>query len=524
MATALAGKDKIKVMYVRPPAHLWPIINESDNFLPPLNFPSLAAYIRRESKGVEQQIVDCMPHKIGWKSLRAIMEREKPDIVGVGDMIIYAHEGMRVLQMAKEINPNCVTLAGGVFHSHMPEHTLTKYPQADVIVRYEGEVTTKELYDALREGRDLATVKGLAFRDAGNTVVQTPPRPLVEDLDSLPIPAYDMIPIEKYAPFGMLWPKAITVQASRGCPYICDFCTWSATEGERSVDAAGNLNFRPRVRIKSPQRMVQEVAMLYEKYGIRYLFWVDATWNYDVKWLDEFCSELIDRKYKLGWWAFVRADLMLKQEEAGVLEKMVKAGLRHCLFGAERSDAAGMAEVGKDKIAADHFLQASHLLERKYPQVFRQACFLVGVPSETPGSLAALSQYVRDTHVDFPAIHPIMPYPGTPAFEKFKPYVEEWDFSKWDMFVPVIKPKEMTRDQVSELAKNINLDFIQKQPLRYIKGLFSRHKIRRRLYWWFLFAIGRVVGRDLLLAILGKKKFEGFGAVNRLWKPSWYDK
>jgi len=523
MVASLAGKDKIKVVYVRPPSHLWPIINESDNFLPPLNFPSLVAYVRRESTGVEQKIVDCMPHKIGWKSLYKVLEEEKPDVVGVGDMILYSQEGMRVLEMAKKVNPDCVTIAGGVFHSHMPEYTLNKYQQTDVIVRYEGERTLKDLLDALREGRDLKKVEGIAFRE-GEQVIQTAPRPLIDDLDTLPIPAYDMIPIEKYAPFGMLWPRAITIQGNRGCPYVCDFCSWSVTEGEHFVDQNGQEAFRPRVRTKSPQRVVEEVALLYEKYGVRYLFWVDATWNYDIKWLDEFCSELIRRKYKLGWWAFTRADLMLKQEEAGVLEKMVKAGLRHCLFGAERSDTEGLAEVGKDKISADHFLQASHLLERKYPEVFRQACFLVGLPSETPKSLASLSQYVRDTHVDFPAIHPIMPYPGTPAYTKLKPYVEEWDFSKWDMFVPVIKPKTMTRAEVTEHAKNINLDFIQKQPLRYIKGLFSRHKIRRRLYWWFLFAIGRVVGRDLVLALLGKKKFEGFGAVNRLWKPSWYDK
>lgn len=522
MRSTLAGKDKIKIVYVRPPAHLWPIINESDNFLPPLNFPSLAAYIRRESLGVEQKIVDCMPNKIGWKSLYRVLEEEKPDVVGVGDMIIYAHEGMRVLKMAKEINPNVVTLAGGVFHSHMPDHTLNNNPQADIIVRYEGEQTLKELLDALREGRELSTVKGIAYRE-GSQVLATPPRPLIDDLDTLPIPAYDMIPIDKYAPFGMLWPKAITVQGNRGCPYVCDFCSWSVTEGERIAGPDGQVIFRPRTRTKSPQRMVEEIGMLYEKYGIRYLFWVDATWNYDANWLDEFCTEIIRRKYKLGWWAFTRADLMLKQEEAGVLEKMVRAGLRHCLFGGERSDQAGLNEIGKDKVTADHFFQVSHLLERKYPEVFRQACFLVGLPSETPQTIAHLSQYVRDSHVDFPAIHPIMPYPGTPAFTKFKDLIEEWDFSKWDMFVPVIKPHNMTRAEVTRLATNINTDFIGKQPLRYLKGMFGRHKIRRRLYWWFMFAIFRVIFRDLLLSIVGKKKFEGFGAVNRLWKPSWYD-
>jgi len=522
MKIPLSGKDKIKLVYVRPPSHLWPIINESDNFLPPLNFPSLAAYIRRETVDIEQKIIDCMPHKIGWKTLYRVLKEENPDVVCVGDMIIYAHEGMRVLEMAKQINPNVVTIAGGVFHSHVPEHSLKEWPQLDLIVRYEGEETLRELLDALRNEEDLNSVRGIAFREE-DSIVETDPRPLIEDLDSLPIPAYDMIPLNKYAPFGMLWPKAVSIQSNRGCPYICEFCSWSATEGEHFLDEKGEVRFRPRIRLKSPERTVEEVSLLYEKYGVRYLFWVDATWNFDTKWLDTFSTELIRRKYRLGWWAFTRADLLLKQEEAGVLDKMVKAGLRHCLFGAERSDQGGMDEIGKDKMTADHFMQASHLLERKYPEVFRQACFLVGIPSETPASLAHLTDYIMKSHVDFPAIHPIMPYPGTPAFTKFKGLIEEWDFAKWDMFEPVIKPRNMTRDEVAEHARQINLDFIMRAPHRYIRGMFSRHKMRRRLSWWFLFSISRLVGRDLFLALLGRKKFEGFAGVNRLWKPSWYD-
>ena len=522
MKNALAGKDRIKLVYVRPPSHLWPILNESDNFLPPLNFPSLAAYIRRESVAVEQKIVDCMPYKIGWKTLYRVLEEENADIVAVGDMVIYAEDGMRALEIAKQINPNVVTIAGGVFHSHVPQHSLDKWPQLDIIVRYEGEETLRELLEYLREGKDLAEVRGIAYRE-GNEVVETDPRPLIADLDSLPIPAYDMIPLDKYAPFGMLWPKAATIQSNRGCPYICEFCSWSATEGEHFKDENGLVQFRPRIRMKSPGRTVEEVALLYEKYGVRYLFWVDATWNFDTHWLDEFSSEIIRRKYKLGWWAFVRADLMLKQEKAGVLKKMVKAGLRHCLFGAERSSAEGMDELGKDGMHPDAFRDASHLLAKKYPEVFRQACFLVGLPSDTPESLDHLFNYIMNSKVDFPAIHPIMPYPGTPAFDKFKDLIEEWDYSKWDMFTPVVKPHNMTRAEVAEHATNISTNFIMKAPHRYIRGMMSPHKIRRRLYWWFLISISRVVGRDLVLSLTGKKTFEGFGGVNRLWKPTWYD-
>lgn len=522
MQSTLYGKDRIKIIYVRPPYYYWPIINKSDNYLAPLNLPTIAAYIREKVDGVEQRIIDCMPLEIGYKTLYRMLEEEKPDIVGIGDMICYHEEGAKTLALAKQINPQCVTVAGGPFFSHMAEYSLKKFPQIDFIVKYEGEETFRELIEYLREGKELSHVRGIAYRE-GDRIVETRPRPLIQDLDSLPIPAYDMIPIEKYSPVGMLWRKAITIQGSRGCPYNCDFCTWSATEGEHILDENGKIKLIPRIRMKSPERAVEEVALLYEKYGIDYLFWVDATWNFDIQWLDKFSTEIIRRKYKIGWWAFTRADLMLEQEKAGVLEKMVKAGLRHCLFGAERGDQYELEALGKHKTTPDAFYECCRLLEKKYPQVFRQACFLVGIADDTPKRLEYLSKYTRDTHVDFAAIHPYMPYPGTPSFEKYKDLIEEWDFTKWDMFYPVMRTKHMSREEVAAWAKKISMEFINKQPWRYIKGMLSPHLLRRRLHWWFAFAFMRVYIRDIYLALKGEKKFEGYAGVQKLWKPDWYD-
>jgi len=518
----MSNSQPTKILLVRPPYYYWPIINKSDNFLAPLNLPTLGAYLREKMDNVEVKVVDCMPEQIGFASLKRIMEEEHPDVVGVGDMICFHKEGMKTLALAKEIDPECITLAGGPFFSHMAEYALSNCPQLDYVVKYEGEETTRDLLETLRQGKDATKVRGIAYRDGGK-VVETPPRPLIEDLDSLPIPAYDLIPMHKYSPVGMLWRRAATVQASRGCPYACDYCTWTVTEGEYSEDADGKVQFTPRIRMKSPARMIQEIELLYEKYGTRYLFWVDATWNYDIEWLDEFSSELIRRNYDIGWWAFTRADLMLEQEKAGVLEKMVKAGLRHCLFGAERGTQEGLDTVGKYGTTPDDFVQCCHLLERKYPEVFRQACFLVGLADDTPQALDDLFEYILETHVDFAAIHAFMPYPGTPSFEKCKHLIEEWDYSKWDMFYPVMRTEHMSREAIAAHTKKLNLEFVRRQPLRYLKGMFSRHLLRRRLHWWFAYSFGRVIMRDLIKSALRRKAFEGYAGVQSLWKPEWYD-
>ena len=523
--TALQGKERIKILLVRPPGHLWPLINESDNWLLPLGLPALAAYIRREMEGVEIRILDCLAEKVGWRSLEKAISDYQPDVFGVGDLLIYMFEGLRAVSIAKRLNPDCVTLAGGHAHSHLPEYVLRNQPGLDYVVRFEGEATTVDLLKTLREGGDVANVRSIAYRD-GREVVLTGPRPLIADLDSLPMPAYDLVHTEKYAPYGVMFPKAITIQGARGCPHNCSYCAWTAMEGEHRGDDPHAMSMVPRLRMRSVGRVIEDIDYLYREKGIRYLFWAEGTWNHNHAWVDELCTEILKRDYKgLGWWAFVRADKILEQEELGILPKMVKAGFRHALIGGERPDDAELREVGKDGLRGDALLRCSHLLARKYPVVVRFSTFLTGIRSETPQSMQRLVQYAVDAKLDFAPFHPLTPFPGTPLYDEAskKGWIEETDFSKFDMFKPVMPSEHMTREEISAATLKAQLEFVSKQPLRYLAGFFSPVPLRRRLRWYLTVKMLRVVLRDLWLSIRGKKKFEGFGAIEKLWKPAWYD-
>jgi len=517
------NKDHVKVLFIRPPCHLWPILNESDNFLMPLSFPSLSAYLKREMEGVTVKTIDCLPLKIGYRSLQKIIADENPDIVGVGECLPYIYEGLKSLKIAKKLNPNVISIVGGHFHSHMIEHSLTNHPEIDFIVRYEGEKYLKELIETLRNGDDLSKVKSIAYRE-NNKIIETEIGNLIKNLDDLPIPDYDSMPVEKYAPFGKLFPKAVTIQASRGCPMNCEYCSWSAQEGEHK-HVNGKIHLVPSRRTKSVDRVLEEIDILYKKFKIRYLFWVDGTWNYDTDWLDNLCTEIIKKKYKLGWWAFVRADLLLEQEKQGVLEKMVHAGLRHTLIGGERCSETDMKFIGKSGLNGLETYEVSHLLKKKYPAVFRQCTFITGIRTETRESLEQLGAYARKTAFDFVSFHSIMPYPGTPLWEKANKegWIEVKDFSKYDMFHPIISSESLTREEIAHLNNKLHQDFVLKRPKNYLKGLFSRVKIRRTLHRWFLFATTRLLLRDLYLAYKGEKKLEGFAAINKLWKPKWYN-
>ena len=520
----LTGRDRIKVLFVRPPRHYWPILNESDNFLLPLGYPSLAAWVRREVPEAEVQILDCCPRRIGWESLKQELATIKPDVVCVGEKVCYVHEAFRLFRLVKEVLPEAVTITGGHLTSHLPRWSLDNCSQIDYVIRYEGEIPLSRLLDHLLGKIDRADVPNLVYKDCGHHV-ETPIGANVEDLNDLPVPAYDLANLKMYAPFGLLWPKATTIQRSRGCVDTCRFCSWIAVEARHKRHADGSVTHRPSYRSKSVERMLYETELLYEKYGVRYLFWVDATWNVDAEWLDEYCEGILKRGYKLGWWAFTRLDQMLHQEKLGVFEKIVRAGLRHVLVGAERPAGQGLEWLNKHGYGYSVAREAFGIMKRKYPEVFRQGTFITGIRSDTAESIRNLLTYAHEIDVDFAAFHPMTPFPGTPLYDEAvrNGWIEETDFAKYDMFCPIMPTETLSRDEVAHWTTWCQQNFVAKRPMRYFSRMMSPHKMRRRLHWWFFFSIGRVMGNQMLNHVQGEQVFEGFAGVNKLWKPRWYD-
>lgn len=521
----LGGKEKIKVLFLRSPRHVWPILNESDNFLLPLAYPVLAAYLRDRMEGVEVEILDTTVRKMGWASLRKYLRENRPDIVAIGEKTVFCYEGFKAFEMAKEENPDVVCLAGGVMYTSLPLWTLDTCKAVDYVVLYEGEETLADLVSTLREGRNPETVRGIAYRDENGRPRLTPERPLIENLDDLPMPAYDIAGLELYQPFGKLWPRAITVQRSRGCINNCSFCSWRIQEGRPQLVGDRYVSHQA-YRTKSVGRMVSEIEWLYEKFGVRYLFWVDGTWNVDSDWLGSFSEGILSKGIKLdGWWAFVRADKLVEQERDGVLKLMVKAGFRHTLVGAEHDAQASLDYLNKGVRNYGITQEAFLMLSEKYPQVFRQATYITGLPDDTAESIKGLLKHAHACNLDFAAFHPIQPFPGTPLYESAikEGLIEETAFDKYDMFYPVMRTRHASREEVAAATQWCYKNFVNKKPIQYLGRMFSPHPIRRKLHRWFAYAVGRVILTDLKNSVTKGTRFKGFSGIDTLWKPDWYD-
>ncbi|MDD3982325.1 MAG: radical SAM protein [Candidatus Omnitrophica bacterium] len=517
----------MKVLLIRPPRYLWPVVNESDNFMLPLGLPCLAASIKKELPDVDVKIIDCPPLKIGWKTLAKLIREIRPDVVGAGEEALYHHEAVKLFRLSKELFPSVVTVAGGHFFSWTARDSLKRHPFLDYIVRFEGEETFVELLRALREGSDAGQVKGLAFRREDRAVF-TPARQLKNDLDEFPLPAYDLMPMGSYSPVGYFWPQGATIEHSRGCIDRCSFCSlWTFWGKHKNTDAEmGELDVSPRYRSKTVSRTLEEIDILYNKYNRRYLLWADPTFNVDPKWTEEFCERLLSRGYKdLYWWAFLRADFLVRDEKLGVLRKMVKAGLINAFIGVERVKSDDFGKMNK-RYSNNICREAFFILKEKYPLVHRQGTFLTGIRGESREAISEMVSNALSIGVEFMMMHPVTPVPGTMLYQEAvrKGWLATKDFSRFDWLQPVMETGRYSIKETADMTSLASLKFILLRSSAIIlKGFFSPVRYRRRLSWWFAAIFMKGVYLNIRNMFTGRAKRRGFQVLLSLHKPVWYD-
>ncbi len=509
----------MKILLINSPKFYWPFINEYDNFLLPQSLVYLGAVLRQ--RGNDVKIIDSMASKTGWRTIAETIKKQKPDIVCIGEShALYAHESEKLIKLVKRINPEIRVIAGGAHFTNLYKEYLEKDDDIDFIVRGEGEVTLAELVDLIARGDDnFERVKGIAFKKDKNVVV-TPARPLIENLDTLPMPAYDMVPMDSYGNSRYLFsPGGTTIHHSRGCTSSCNFCVWWTQMADRTIQNGKEL-LKPKWRTKSVDKTMEEILLLYHKYNKRALVFVDDSWNIDSKWENGFAEELIKQKLDLNWFAFMRADMLLRDEKLGIVEKLVRSGLSHICIGVERAENNELRQFGKPFYSDNASMEIFSIFRKKYRSVFLQATFIVGVYDETEQSMFEQLKFAKKLKPDYPAFHPLTPVPGTPLYKEVieKGLLEIKDFSKFDWMTPVMSSKYLSRERIEELVIKLNRKFVNMRWL--IKGLFSPYRYKRRMYiWWFLVLI-----KVLWSRFISKFKWIKTKDIAGLVKPDWYDK
>jgi len=265
--------------------------------------------------------------------------------------------------------------------------------------------------------------------------------------------------------------------------------------------------------------MMDEVELLYHKYGKRSYVWVDESWNIDPRFNQAFSERMIKSGMKTKWMTFMRADCIVRDEKKGILADQVKAGLSHILIGVERAEDDNLTELDKRFYTGGVAEQAIRIFKEKYPEVFIQATFIVGLKEEDKRTLDDQVAMAKRLDVDFPAFHPITPVPGTPIYDDAiaNGHITEDDFDNFDWMSPVLDSDFMTRHEIADELHRMNKQFVN--PKWMLKGLLSKESYKRDMYIWFT-----KVSAQMWFEV-AKQRLNPFAVEHyqQLVKPDWYD-
>ncbi len=360
----------------------------------------LATYLK-ERTGHQVRIIDPTFRRRDWRSyIEGEIRRFQPDAVGISVVSLYFDYAREIARRIKRIRP--VPMIVGGFQAMMaPEETM-RVPEFDALCIGDGEEALAEWLQALEGKRDLSGVRGIWYRRGGE-IVRNEPRPHNPDLDSLPVPDYDLFAdIDKYLYFL----QRLYVIGSRGCPYDCAFCAESMLKGV----CPGR-----RFRLRDPRRYVREIKVLYDRYrhrGMKAAHLYDSVFSFDLDWLkawaDEYRSLGLDRA--LPYSAFLKADRHNASEEK--LDLMKESGCVQVRIGMESGDDAIRETVLRKKGSSGSvFPEIVDSCNRRGIIVKTYAIF--GIPGDTKRTIRATYNLARRMELHVPLFFSYTPLPGT---------------------------------------------------------------------------------------------------------------
>jgi len=286
---------------------------------PPTGLLYLGAVLRRA--GVEVRILDPYLEGLSPRAFVNAVVRERPDLFGLYVVSDTYFTARQVVSSVHDRLPGVFTVFGGPHPTLLPGEVLRHTPGLDALVAGDGEEALPELVRRLEHGQSLDGVPNLYYRD-GAGIVANPTRKMVEDLDTVPFPAYDLVDLDRY---GFSYPvpnghdaRAANLITSRGCPYDCLFCS--------------NTNLTDRVvRWRSIPNVMAEIAMLTDRYKVEFLWIQDDAFNLKPQRVEAFCEALRSLPSKVYWSCIMRADHMTRE----LLERMKACGFVGGYFAAE---------------------------------------------------------------------------------------------------------------------------------------------------------------------------------------------
>lgn len=419
----------MKVLLVNPPSA--DIFRQLSYCLPPMGLMSLAAYLRRH--GYDVGIADFQFEPHGGRDFNF----SPYAIVGIGSDTTRFRAAQAIARRAKQAG--AFVVMGGPHPGYVADEALAS-GDVDAVVCGEGEATLLDLVRAVEAGRPADGLAGAAIRRDGETIFG-PPRPFIESLDDLPLPARDLVPLERYRP-AQIGDRSVTqLITSRGCSHDCHFCSSSRFWGR-------NLRFR------SIESVVGELAEVYDRYGFRVVAFVDDNFAARPDRVMAVSEEILRRNWDLWWWCFARADHLARHPE--MVETMARSGCRTVYVGVESANEQSLRDYGK-RSSREVVEEAFALLKRHGIQIF--ASYILGGLAEDRASTEATIEMARRLDSNIAQFSILTPYPGTRLFEQLQDRLRHRDWRRYDMLHLVFRHPRLSAFRLYGYLLKANIRF-----------------------------------------------------------------
>jgi radical SAM superfamily enzyme YgiQ (UPF0313 family)/MoaA/NifB/PqqE/SkfB family radical SAM enzyme len=405
----------------------WPHIKttQEKGYLP---FPFFLAYasslLKRE--GFEVTLIDSLAQELPVGAFLKAVSMEKPDLLVAETSTPSLWNDLAILQKLPKELP--VALCGPEANirdlNFLSQHQFIHY-----VFTGEYELALLELVQRLEAKQNLSGLRGLIYRDHGNFKAN-PPRPLLEDLDELPWPLRDSLPMEKYndTPGGIPFPS-VQMWSSRGCPYQCLFCIWPQL-----------MYHKNRYRTRKIVKVVDEMEYLVKEKGFKSIYFDDDTTNIGKLRMIEFAEEIKRRGIHVPWAMMARADLM----DEDILEQLRSAGLFAVKYGVESAEQTLLDRICKnmDLRKTERMIRFTQSLGIK-----THLTFSFGLPGETQETIRKTIDFAKTLDPDSLQFSIATAFPGTSYYQALeqKGHIVSRDFSDYDgNFKSMLRTESLT--------------------------------------------------------------------------------
>lgn len=427
----------MKVLFVNPPqtASKYKFMGV---IAPPLGIAYMAGVLQENNIDVE--ILDASAEDMDFKDVEKELLKRKPDVVALTALTPTIGRALETAQVVKETLPDSIVVMGG-YHPTFNFIETLEDENVDIVIRGEGEYIMLNLVQALENQSSLHDVKGIVFEDKNSKeIVVNPEAPLIQDLDELPFPALNLLPMKKYRLLDMDT-HMTTMITTRGCPMQCSFCSSAAMHGKK-------------IRERSVENIVDEIEYLKTNYDIDTIAFMDDTFTLKKRKVMAICDEILKRNIEIMWGCTSRVDTL----DEKLLKKMKEAGCITIFIGVESADQQQLDNMCKNTTIAkiENAFKIAHKLK-----IRTIASVALGMPGDTKEIMNKTVKFVHKLKPNYAIYSLATPYPGTrfykEAFEKNLIKIKDW--SKYTLITPILETIDCSLNDMRKIQAKAFMKF-----------------------------------------------------------------